>query len=165
MPGGSKKSMHEVAISEFKARCLSLLEQVNKTKTPLRVTRRGKAVADVIPPLTDSEEGTGLALCPTPSQPQNHKRHNFVGHRNPRSRGSETMRLLLDTHIWLWSLAEPKRLSRRVQHELRDDNNELWLSPVSTWEALLLHVKGRIRLQGNLRGWLADVTATCARLR
>ena len=69
------------------------------------------------------------------------------------------MRLLLDTHIWLWSLAEPKRLSRRVQHELRDVSNELWLSPVSTWEALLLHVTGRIRLHGSLRDWLADATA------
>ena len=68
------------------------------------------------------------------------------------------MRLLLDTHIWLWSLAEPKRLSRRVQNELRDGNNELWLSPVSTWEALLLHVKGRIRLHGSLREWVANAT-------
>ncbi len=56
MPGRSKKSMHEVAISEFKAKCLSLLEQVNKTKTPLRVTRRGKPVADVIPPAVASEQ-------------------------------------------------------------------------------------------------------------
>jgi PIN domain nuclease of toxin-antitoxin system len=68
------------------------------------------------------------------------------------------VRLLLDTHIWLWSLAEPKRLSRRVLHELRDPNNELWLSPVSTWEALLLHAKGRIRLHGNLRDWAANAT-------
>jgi PIN domain nuclease of toxin-antitoxin system len=69
------------------------------------------------------------------------------------------MKLLLDTHIWLWSLAEPKRLSRRVHKELMDDNNELWLSPISTWEALLLHVKGRIRLQGSLREWVANATA------
>jgi PIN domain nuclease of toxin-antitoxin system len=69
------------------------------------------------------------------------------------------MRLLLDTHIWIWSLAEPKRLSRRVQNELRDVNNELWLSPVSTWEALLLHAKGRIRLRGDLRYWMANATA------
>jgi len=47
------------------------------------------------------------------------------------------VRLLLDTHIWLWSLAEPRRLSRRVLHELKDPNNERLLSPVSTWEALL----------------------------
>jgi PIN domain nuclease of toxin-antitoxin system len=69
------------------------------------------------------------------------------------------MRLLLDTHIWIWSLAEPKRLSRRVQTDLKDVNNELWLSPVSTWEALLLHAKGRIRLRGDLRDWMANATA------
>ena len=69
------------------------------------------------------------------------------------------MKLLLDTHIWLWALREPSRLSRRVLQELRDSRNELWLSPVSTWEALLLHAKGRIRLHGNVREWLADATA------
>jgi PIN domain nuclease of toxin-antitoxin system len=68
------------------------------------------------------------------------------------------LKLLLDTHIWLWSLAEPKRLSRRVQQELRQVHNELWLSPVSTWEALLLHAKGRIRLHGDIREWVARAT-------
>lgn len=52
----SKKSIHEVAISEFKAKCLSLLEEVSKTKMPLRVTRRGKAIADVVPASSDMEE-------------------------------------------------------------------------------------------------------------
>jgi prevent-host-death family protein len=42
--------MDEVSISEFKAKCLALLEQVNKTKRPLRVTRHGKPVAEVVPP-------------------------------------------------------------------------------------------------------------------
>jgi prevent-host-death family protein len=56
MPGKSKKSIHEVAISEFKAKCLSLLEEVSKTKTPLRVTRRGQAIAEVIPASSDVEE-------------------------------------------------------------------------------------------------------------
>lgn len=69
------------------------------------------------------------------------------------------MKLLLDTHIWLWSLREPGRLGRRVQHELKDPGNELWLSPISTWEALLLNAKGRIRLHGDLSGWLARATA------
>ena len=44
--------MNEVAISEFKAKCLALLEEVNKTKKPLRITRFGKPVAVVIPPST-----------------------------------------------------------------------------------------------------------------
>lgn len=42
--------MQEIAISEFKAKCLSLLDEVNKTKKPLRITRRGKPVAEVVPP-------------------------------------------------------------------------------------------------------------------
>jgi prevent-host-death family protein len=54
--GKRKKSMQEVAISEFKAKCLSLLEEVSKTRTPLRVTRRGKAIADVVPASSETEE-------------------------------------------------------------------------------------------------------------
>lgn len=50
MASSKKEPMEEVAISEFKAKCLALLEQVNKTKKPLRVTRRGKPIADVVPP-------------------------------------------------------------------------------------------------------------------
>lgn len=69
------------------------------------------------------------------------------------------MKLLLDTHIWIWSLAEPKQLSRRVQNELNDENNELWLSPVSTWEVLLLQSRGRIQLHGNTRDWIMKATA------
>lgn len=56
MSGRSKKPIHEVAISEFKAKCLALLEEVSKTKTTLRVTRRGKPVADVVPPAAAPDE-------------------------------------------------------------------------------------------------------------
>ena len=69
------------------------------------------------------------------------------------------MKLLLDTHIWLWSLREPHRLGRRTRHELESGNNELWLSPVSTWEAFLLNARGRIRLHGDLGEWLERATA------
>jgi prevent-host-death family protein len=41
--------MKEIAISEFKAKCLALLDQVQKTKKPIRITRFGKPVAEVIP--------------------------------------------------------------------------------------------------------------------
>jgi PIN domain nuclease of toxin-antitoxin system len=69
------------------------------------------------------------------------------------------LKLLLDTHIWLWSLAEPTRLARRVRAELKDPGNELWLSPVSTWEALMLNARGRIRLHGDLGDWVTRATA------
>jgi PIN domain nuclease of toxin-antitoxin system len=64
------------------------------------------------------------------------------------------LKLLLDTHIWLWSLAEPHRLSRRVASELDDRKNQLWLSPVSIWETLLLFRKGRIEPPDNFTTWL-----------
>jgi len=41
--------MKEVAISEFKAKCLALLDQVQKTKKPILVTRFGKPLAEVVP--------------------------------------------------------------------------------------------------------------------
>ena len=42
--------MQEIAISEFKAKCLAIIEQVRATKKPIRITRFGKPVAEVIPP-------------------------------------------------------------------------------------------------------------------
>jgi PIN domain nuclease of toxin-antitoxin system len=69
------------------------------------------------------------------------------------------LRLLLDTHIWLWSLREPDRLGDRIRHELQVPENEFWLSPVSMWEALILHEKGRIHLDGDLGKWVIDSTA------
>ena len=69
------------------------------------------------------------------------------------------MKLLLDTHIWLWSLHDPRKLGKRVQQELNNSANELWLSPINTWEALTLNAKGRIRLHGNLTHWVLHSTA------
>jgi len=69
------------------------------------------------------------------------------------------LRILLDTHIWLWAHFEPRRLGRRLLHELRDPANELWLSPISTWEALILDAKGRIQLPADVDRWLHRATA------
>ena len=68
------------------------------------------------------------------------------------------MRFLLDTHIWLWSLHDPSRLGKRVLEELSNPENELWLSPISTWEALMLNAKGTIRLPADLSQWVAQAT-------
>ena len=68
------------------------------------------------------------------------------------------MRFLLDTHIWLWSLHDPSRLGKRVLEELSNPENELWLSPISTWEALMFNAKGKIRLPADLSRWVAQAT-------
>jgi len=41
--------MEEVSISEFKAKCIGMLDRVNKTKKPIRVTRHGKPLAEIVP--------------------------------------------------------------------------------------------------------------------
>jgi PIN domain nuclease of toxin-antitoxin system len=69
------------------------------------------------------------------------------------------MKLLLDTHIWLWAIQDSKRLGKRLLRELKNEANELWLSPISTWEVLTLNFKGRVRLHGHLADWLAQATA------
>ena len=48
--------MKQVAISEFKAKCLAILDEVQKTKRPVRITRRGKPVAEVVPPRPQTSE-------------------------------------------------------------------------------------------------------------
>lgn len=59
------------------------------------------------------------------------------------------MKLLLDTHIWIWSHVEPERLGTRVRRALVDSTNELWLSPISIWELQLLADAGRVDLAGS----------------
>jgi PIN domain nuclease of toxin-antitoxin system len=51
---------------------------------------------------------------------------------------------------------EPKYLVNHVQRELEDPTNELWLSPVSTWEVLLLQAKGKIQLRFQPEVWVRD---------
>ena len=42
--------MEEIAISVFKATCLAVIENVRKTQTPIRITRFGKPIAELVPP-------------------------------------------------------------------------------------------------------------------
>jgi PIN domain nuclease of toxin-antitoxin system len=65
------------------------------------------------------------------------------------------MKLLLDTHIWLWSVLEPHRLSPRVAGELTNPEHQLWLSAVSVWELQMLVHKKRLQLHEEVGAWVA----------
>jgi len=67
------------------------------------------------------------------------------------------MKLLLDTHIWIWALNSPGKLSRSVRREFERPGNELHLSPVSIWEAHLLEKRKRLRLQHGFSRWVDEV--------
>ena len=67
------------------------------------------------------------------------------------------MRLLLDTHIWIWSVAAPERLGRKVRDALTAAGSELWLSPISVWEAMLLAERGKLSLHSSPSDWVAEM--------
>ena len=64
------------------------------------------------------------------------------------------MKLLLDTHIWIWSVGDKSRLRPSVLKALQNSANELWLSPISVWELLILVGKGRIVLSVDVDDWI-----------
>lgn len=71
------------------------------------------------------------------------------------------MGLLLDTHIWLWGLLDPDRLSSGVRQALASRREELRLSPISVWEALILAERGRLTLEPDPRSWLRKAMSKC----
>jgi PIN domain nuclease of toxin-antitoxin system len=64
------------------------------------------------------------------------------------------MNLLLDTHIWIWNHLAPEKISSEVSAMLAATENELWLSPVSVWELIVLVEKKRIELEKDLHDWV-----------
>ncbi|HDN27908.1 MAG TPA: PIN domain-containing protein, partial [Thioploca sp.] len=64
------------------------------------------------------------------------------------------MKFLLDTHIWLWSLLEPAKLEQKVIEVLENPQHELFISPISIWETLILAQKQRIILNPSAQEWI-----------
>lgn len=56
------------------------------------------------------------------------------------------MRLLLDTQVFLWSIAATERLSRRARRVIEDGANDVFLSAASAWEIAIKAGLGRLSL-------------------
>lgn len=56
------------------------------------------------------------------------------------------LNLLLDTHAFLWLIAEPEKLSERVTELIQDSSNSVFLSSVSVWEIVVKHSRGQLDL-------------------
>ncbi len=67
------------------------------------------------------------------------------------------MKLLLDTHIILWSVTEPGKLLPEVAEELESESNELWYSPISVWEIHVLAEKGHISMGSDIEKSIRDI--------
>ena len=69
------------------------------------------------------------------------------------------LRLLLDTHIWLWAVHSPERLGRDVRRQLENPKNEVYFSPISVWEVHQLERRKKLRIKQGLPEWLEQVLA------
>lgn len=63
-------------------------------------------------------------------------------------------KLLLDTHVWIWALQQPERLGARARRLLENPRNDVYLSPVSIWEAHHLALRKKLRHSGPFSQWL-----------
>jgi len=74
------------------------------------------------------------------------------------------VRILLDTQVWLWVLAEPGRLSAAGRARLRSPAHQFYLSAATVWEVVIKQATGRLRLPvepvAYLRGRLRETPAT-----
>jgi PIN domain nuclease of toxin-antitoxin system len=57
------------------------------------------------------------------------------------------VRLLLDTHVWLWWNTEPERLSGAARRQIGDSRNEVFLSAASVWEIAIKQKLGKLPLR------------------
>ncbi|MDY6782983.1 MAG: type II toxin-antitoxin system VapC family toxin [Cyanobacteriota bacterium] len=56
------------------------------------------------------------------------------------------MKILLDTHIFLWFISGDSKLSADIRDKIRNSDNEVYLSVVSVWEAIIKYQLGKLQL-------------------
>lgn len=59
------------------------------------------------------------------------------------------MRLLLDTHVWLWMISADDRLSAESRSLLQDPQTDVYLSVAAVWEIGIKHAAGKLRYSGS----------------
>ena len=69
------------------------------------------------------------------------------------------MRLLLDTHAFLWWLAGDEALSANARNSISDERNDVFVSAASAWEIATKHRIGKLPAAG---AFVADLEATIA---
>jgi PIN domain nuclease of toxin-antitoxin system len=69
------------------------------------------------------------------------------------------MRLLLDTHVFLWWVSDHASLSRRARKAIADENNDCFFSVASGWELAIKTSLGKLDVGGKLERFLPEQLA------
>ena len=66
------------------------------------------------------------------------------------------MKVLLDTHVFIWSLLDSSKLTKEAIDVLTNEENEFLISPISLWEILVLAEKKRLQIKGDADEWVKE---------
>ncbi len=58
------------------------------------------------------------------------------------------MKYILDTHVFLWSIADTKELSKNVVKVIKNPDNEIYISSVTLWEIAIKTRIGKLHIEG-----------------
>ena len=69
--------------------------------------------------------------------------------------------IVLDTHVWVWWLSDPKKLPARAQRAVTEaaQDRAIYISAISAWEVALLASKDRLQFTMDARDWIAKSEA------
>ena len=75
----------------------------------------------------------------------------------PRNGTFSNVKILFDTNVLLWHVFANRKLGRKTKRLLERVDSELWLSPITLWECLILERDGRVQLEPNALRWVRDI--------
>lgn len=67
------------------------------------------------------------------------------------------MKLLVDTHVFLWFTLDDPKLPSRMREVLVSPQNERFISIASVWEVAIKHSLGKLELKDGLEGFIGDI--------
>jgi len=67
------------------------------------------------------------------------------------------MRLLVDTHVFLWFILDDPRIARTARPMLTSAEHERYVSMASVWEVAIKHGLGKLQLTDGLPGFIRDI--------
>lgn len=170
--------MGRVAATEFKAKCLELMDRVAERSESFVITKRGKPVArlgpveektpksilgalrgvasetgDLVSPLLPANAWGTLREWDELNAAQPPKR------RPRKLRFAPTAVILLDTHVVFWATTRPDRLSRAATRAIKaaERAEGLAIASISLWELAALRAAGRLRVEGSMEGFLNKI--------
>ena len=147
--------MKTMPAGQFKAQCLSVMDEVKERRAEVIITKRGKPVAKLVP--LDATPSRHLRLHAG-------YRHDPWGYRRVRGRIDGLgagVKYLLDTHVLIWLVLEPKRLTKRASSAVRRASRRggFGLAAISLWEVAVLCGRGIIKPHGTASAWTTQLLA------